>query len=128
MWIEKNNIEKVALSVLKHSTVTPKEFKAYDENLGKTNCVAFDLNVISDAATNGYNSILWKTACTHKDNSISTTLYKAVKGNDAFYMVKKIWLSVPSEESFSTWSNYLGNISVCDTRVSEHPCPPLEKP
>src|SRR4051812_15299296 len=102
MWVEKNNVEKVEVSVLKHSTVTPKEFKTYDENSGKTNCAAFDVNVISDAVTNGHNSIFWKTACTHKDNSVSTTLYKAVKGNDAFYMVKKIWLSVPSKESFST--------------------------
>jgi len=127
MWVEKNNVEKVTLSVLKNSTVTVQEFKAYDKNLGKTNCAAFDIHAISDDKTNGYNSSFWKTACTHKDNSVSTTLYKAVKGNDAFYLVKKTWLSIPSKENFSIWSNYFGSMSVCDTRTNEHPCPSLEK-
>ena len=51
------------------------------------------------------------------------TWFKAVQGNDSFYLVQKAFKFEPSKEQVTRWMGYLRKVSVCDSRIADRVCP-----
>jgi hypothetical protein len=51
------------------------------------------------------------------------TWFKAVQGNDSFYVVQKAFKFEPSKEQITRWMDYLRKVSVCDSRIADRACP-----
>ncbi len=51
------------------------------------------------------------------------TWFKAIAGNDSFYVVQKAFKFEPSPEQLTQWLGYLNKVSVCDTRLPERQVP-----
>lgn len=56
-----------------------------------------------------------------------TTIFRAIKGQDALYLVQRAWRAVPADQEVAEVMQALSHVIVCDTRAAEHPCP-LEQP
>ena len=76
-------------------------------------------------SVNGY--ALWrltlqcpKLASTGKPE---TTLFRAIRGKDSFYLVQRSMRAVPDKAKFAAMGEYLETVVVCDTRSADHPCP-----
>jgi hypothetical protein len=51
-----------------------------------------------------------------------TTMVKAIRGNDSFYVVQRAVRAVPTPERLETIKQYVEKVSVCDTRLPSRPC------
>lgn len=108
------------------------ELKGYQDfsanNLAAT-CKNSEVKTISAGEENGYPFSIWQQTCplNSKSGKFEKGLFKAIKGNDSFYVVEKAFRFDPPEEKVSQWMEYLNTVIVCDTRASDHPCPKLEK-
>jgi hypothetical protein len=51
------------------------------------------------------------------------TWFKAIQGNDSFYVVQKAFKFEPARLQIVEWTRYLKGVSVCDTRLKERRCP-----
>jgi len=51
------------------------------------------------------------------------TWFKALQGNDNFYLVQKAFKFEPSGEQVTDWVNFLNTVKVCDTRLPDRACP-----
>jgi uncharacterized membrane protein len=51
------------------------------------------------------------------------TWFKAIAGNDSTYVVQLAFKAWPSKEQITSWMQYLGSVSVCDSRLPERACP-----
>ena len=49
------------------------------------------------------------------------TWFKAIQGNDSFYVVQKAFRFEPSQEQVVEWTKYLRRVSVCDSRRNSCP-------
>jgi hypothetical protein len=51
------------------------------------------------------------------------TWFKAISGNDSFYVVQKAFKLDPTPDKAAEWVAFLNKVSVCDTRPPERKCP-----
>jgi hypothetical protein len=56
-----------------------------------------------------------------------TTLFRAIKGNDSFYLVENAVRANPTSEQLSQMAHEIGSSNVCDGRSKDHPCPDLKQ-
>ena len=79
---------------------------------------------IATGKVNGYefSSILLRCPLLASSGKPETTMFKAINGNDSFYVVQRAFRAVPSPERLETMKKYLESVSVCDTRLSSRPC------
>lgn len=107
------------------------ELKGYQEFSAKklaTTCKNGEVRSISNGEENGYPFSIWRQACplSQATGKPETALFKAIKGNDSFYVIEKTFRFIPSDEVVSQWMEHLRTVTVCDTRTTDHPCPKLE--
>jgi hypothetical protein len=57
-----------------------------------------------------------------------TTMFRAIRGTDSFYLVQRAVRSVASPEQLDRMKQYLGAANVCDAASPAHPCPALQWP
>ena len=50
------------------------------------------------------------------------TWFKAIQGNDRFYVVQVAFKAWPSKEQITRWMGYLKEVTVCDTRLPDRAC------
>ena len=50
------------------------------------------------------------------------TWFKAIQGNDSFYIVQVAFKAWPSKEQITQWMRYLKDATVCDTRLPDRAC------
>lgn len=76
---------------------------------------------------NGYGAamILLRCPLLARTGMPETTLFRAIRGNDSFYMVQRAVRAVPTPEEMEAMRRYLAAVSVCDARSAAHPCPTL---
>ncbi len=97
-------------------------------------CDDFDSIVISSGFENGHPSAVRLLRCPRRrvNNSASVSMAKAIAGNDRYYLLvfeKRTAadgsepLAQVTESDIATWSLYLRQATLCDSRSSEHPCP-----
>src|SRR5262249_10340799 len=74
---------------------------------------------------NGYESATMVLRCplNGETGRPETTAFRAIRGRDSFYMVQRAVRCVPDASQLERMASYLTNVSVCDTRSPQSPCP-----
>jgi hypothetical protein len=73
---------------------------------------------------NGYPSMVWLQNCplNKATGKPEITWFKAIEGNDSFYVVQLAFKAWPSKEQITQWMHYLRDVVVCDTRLPDRAC------
>jgi hypothetical protein len=88
-------------------------------------CQGASLHPIAQGKENGYPFAVWMQVCPRnaQTGKPEWTWFKAIQGNDSFYVVQKAFKFEPARLQIIEWTRYLKGVTVCDTRGSEHRCP-----
>jgi hypothetical protein len=121
-----NWTEMVTVQVFFGLKVTPQQFM---DDMGKrwrAACPdAEEAHTVAEAPENGYPTLVWLLSCPKNPGTgkPEITWFKAVEGNDSFYLVQKAFKFEPSKEQITRWMGYLRKVSVCDSRIADRACP-----
>jgi hypothetical protein len=78
---------------------------------------------VGEGVENGYPFVMWSLGCPKAaGGKPEYTWYKAIKGNDAFYVVIKTYRKDPSTEQEAKWLEYFKTVVVCDPRLKAQAC------
>ncbi len=99
--------------------------KRFDDESGETNCdIHFSSTILSTARRNGYPQLTWRTLCQRSSGANSIVLHKVISGNEAQYVFRRTFTTLPTKDVWLLWLSYINEISVCDgTKPDKHPCP-----
>lgn len=77
--------------------------------------------------SNGYvvSMLVLKCPSNPATGKPETTIFRVIRGGDALYSVQHAWRALISDQDVDASMRALGNVTVCDTRTTEHPCPAL---
>ena len=105
--------------------VTPEGFQSFMQQQWQAACKGSQAAAVTKGVENGYPFAVWFLSCplNRATGKPEFTWFKAIKGNDSFYLVQKAFKFEPSKEQIARWMQYLRHVSVCDTRLDKHPCP-----
>lgn len=83
---------------------------------------------LAKGAENGYPALIWILDCPRNPLSgqPEITWFKAMLGNDNFYVVQKAFKFTPSKEQIDRWVGYLKSVTICDSRLPDRACPRTE--
>lgn len=76
---------------------------------------------------NGYTASMMMLHCPllAATGKPETTMFRAIKGNDSFYVVQRAVRAVASPDQVEKMKQYLAEVSVCEAGSPQHPCPAL---
>lgn len=105
--------------------ITPAQYAANMQGMWAKACPNAASQPVAAGAENGYPFTLWLSSC---PRNVSTgkpeiTWFKAMQGNDSFYLVQKAFKFEPTKAQIETWMNYFKKVSVCDSRLADRSCP-----
>ena len=104
---------------------TPAQFQALSTKAWLDVCKDGEVAPVTQGEENGYAFSIWVQSC--PENPLTgqpeNTWFKAIKGNDSFYLVQKAFRFHPSREQIVQWMQYFRAVEVCDTRLADRPCP-----
>lgn len=105
--------------------IEPQEFREKLFSMWTGACEEPVLEKISEGKDAGYDYALWLQNCklNKQTNKPENTLFKAIKGSDSAYIIQKAFKYTPSAKEREQWIVYLNACYVCDTRLSDRPCP-----
>jgi hypothetical protein len=117
--------EMVTVQIFYDLKVTPESFQAQGREFWENSCPGSHYQPIANTVENGYPVLVWLQACPRNKQTGKPehTWFKAIRGNDSFYVVQKAFKFEPSREQNTQWTQYLRKISVCDSRIAERACP-----
>ncbi|HTQ81637.1 MAG TPA: hypothetical protein VMI47_00065 [Pseudolabrys sp.] len=103
----------------------PASFRLRMEKLWASSCSGAKSAPVGGGLVNGYTTMTWRMSCplNKQTGKPEITWFKAIVGNDSFYVVQKAFKAEPSPEKVAEWVKYLDGVSVCDTRLPERKCP-----
>ncbi len=117
----------LTVQVFRHAKV---EAAAFLQGIGKgylAACPGTSVrgNGIRTGQVNGYVVSMLVLQCPRNPatGKPETTIFRAIKGNDALYVVQRAWRADPAPQDFDATIQGLSAVTVCDRRSSEHPCP-----
>jgi hypothetical protein len=122
-----NWTEMVTVQIFYGLKITPEQFMRSLESRWRGACPgAGDAQPIVGGAENGYPTLLWILDCPKNPGTGKPELawFKAVQGNDSFYLVQKAFKFTPNKEQITRWIDYLKAVRVCDSRLADRACPP----
>lgn len=84
---------------------------------------------VMSSTENGYPVLVWLLDCPKNPQSGKPEMawFKAIAGNDSFYLVQKAFKFKPDKEQLDRWMAYLKSVTVCDTRVPARDCTPTRQ-
>ena len=105
--------------------MTPAEFETTIDMGWKSSCPTASNGHVTNGVENGYGFSLWIESCERNPTTgkPETTLFKAIEGNDSFYLVQKAFRTKPTVDEIGAATAYLRKIQVCDSRKPEQACP-----
>ena len=117
--------EMVTVQIFFGHKTTPAQFKDRIAKGWTSACPGGLAHPVSDDAVNGYPALIWVQSCEHnpKTGKPEITWFKAVQGNDSFYVVQKAFRFMPAQEQMTEALAYLGTVKVCDSRRADRACP-----
>ena len=121
-----NWTEMVTVQVFFGLKATPQQFMDDMAKRWRAACPdAEEAHTVADAPENGYPTLVWLLSCPKNPGTgkPEITWFKAVQGNDSFYLVQKAFKFEPSKEQITRWMGYLRKVSVCDSRIADRACP-----
>lgn len=126
----KNWTEMVTTQVfLGLKNATTEKFQEFMTKSWLASCKDSSVAHITKGEENGYPFSIWLQACplNQASGKPEMTWFKAIKGNDSFYVVQKAFRFEPSNEQVVQWMKYFHSVTVCDSRLPDRPCPNIEK-
>lgn len=110
-------------------SATPEQFQASVAKSWLAACKGGEAAPITKGEENGYAFSIWLQTCPLNPSTgkPEKTWFKAIKGNDSFYVVQKAFKFDPSEDQVTQWMRYFRSVMVCDSRAADRACPKLEK-
>jgi hypothetical protein len=119
-----NWTEMVTVQVFYALKTTPEQFKVQMEKERAAACPGSGTQPVAQGNENGYPSLVWLQDCplNKATGKPEITWFKAIAGNDRFYVVQVAFKAWPSKELIAQWMHYLRDVRVCDTRLPERPC------
>jgi hypothetical protein len=117
--------EMVTVQVFHDLKTTPERFKARVDKEGPAACAGIESHPVAQGDENGYPYMVWLQSCplNKATGKPEITWFKAIAGNDSFYVVQLAFKAWPSKEQVTSWMHYLGGVKVCDTRLPGRACP-----
>ena len=135
-WIPKNETvenwsEMVTMQVfLQRTDIDPARMLQGIGKQWREACSGSTSTPITSGQVNGYpvSMVLMRCPRLPATGKPETTMFRAIKGNDSFYMVQSAVRSVPDEAQIARMKQYLDKVGVCDSRLPARPCPNLGGP
>ncbi len=105
----KNWTEMVTVQVFCGLKATPDQFKARIESGLAAACPRAESRPVAQGKENGYPSMVWLQNCplNKATGKPEITWFKAIQGNDSFYIVQVAFKAWPSKEQITKWMGYL---------------------
>lgn len=105
--------------------VTPAQYSDRLQGQWAKACAGAQSRPVASGVENGYPFTLWLSSCPRNaaTGKPEITWFKAMQGNDSFYLVQKAFKFEPSKAQIDAWMNYFKKVSVCDSRLADRPCP-----
>lgn len=122
--------QMLTVQIFRHATVDSATFVKGLAQRYMNDCPGTTAKGIFTGTTNGYvvSMLLLKCPKNPGTGKPETTALRFIKGQDALYGVQRAWRAVPSDVDLDTVMHALAQVTVCDTRTPEHPCPGLGSP
>ena len=120
-----NWTEMVTIQIfLGRRDLQPTQFLSSMQKRGSDACKDRTGTSIATGKVNGYesSSILLRCPLLASTGNPETTMVKAIKGNDSFYVVQRAVRAAPTSERLETIKEYVERVSVCDSRLPSRPC------
>lgn len=74
---------------------------------------------------NGYSTYFWLQTCqTNNPKTPKMTLFKAIEGQENFYLIQKSWYGNLTPESVKFWSQQMKLMQLCNTSQNDKSCTP----
>lgn len=110
---------------LEAKNITHEAFQVEMEKGWLAACKAGETAPIKKGVENGYAFSMWVQTCplNPATGKPENTLFKAIKGNDSYYVVQKAFKFEPTDEQIARWTLYLRTVGVCDSRLTDRACP-----
>lgn len=129
-WVPSNETvqnwtEMVTVQVfLNRTDLDPVKFLATLQQQWAGVCKGSVATPVATSRVNGYLSASTLLRCPLLDRTgkPETTMVKAIKGNDSFYVVQRAVRAIPTSTQLEQTKKYLDGVSLCDTRLPAHPC------
>lgn len=122
----KNWSEMLTLQVFQFPRpVTPAQFRSLLGQRWQRSCPGSVEVPIREGTENGYPFAFWLMDCPKSPMSGKRefTYFKAIQGNDYFFVVQKAFAFGPSKTQVEEWSRYMARIRACDPRRADRSCP-----
>lgn len=111
----------------KRADLDPAQFLGRLQQQWLTACQGSKPASILTGKANGYTASMMMLHCPllAATGKPETTMFRAIKGNDSFYVVQRAVRAVASPGQVEKMKQYLGEVSVCEAGLPQHPCPAL---
>ena len=103
---------------------TPNEFRQVMQKSWVSFCKDANFADVAAGTENGYVFEVWIQDCPKsvQTGKLERVWFKAIKGNDSFYLIQKAFRFQPEPDQVVRWTQYLRSIQVCDTRLPDRDC------
>ena len=133
-WVPANETvqnwtEMVTVQIfLNRKDIEPAQFLANMEKQWAAACKGSTAAPAVTGKVNGYTSAtrLFRCPLLASTGKPETTMMKAIKGNDSFYLVQRAVRAAATPEQLEHTKQYLERVSLCDSRSAASPCPVLK--
>jgi hypothetical protein len=116
--------EMMTIQIFYGLKASPDQFMTKTEQLASQACRGSSVGFLRRGQENGYNFTLFLQDCPRNPatRKLEITLFKAIEGNDSFYVVQFAAKFEPSKEKIAQWMQTMAGIVVCDTRLPDRAC------
>jgi hypothetical protein len=120
-----NWTEMVTVRIFFNRKSTPDAYRAQMEKAWAAACPKTMSQPVAQGAEHGYAAAVWMQVCFENPQTGKPehTFFKAIAGNDSFYVVEKAFKYAPPREEVVKWTRYLKDVAVCDSRIPDRACP-----
>lgn len=117
--------EMLTVQIFHGLKTTPETMRDTLQRGWNADCPGATGNTVASGAEHGYPTLVWLLDCPRNPDTgkPEMTWFKAIAGNDSFYMVQKAFKFAPSKQQIAQWMGYLKAVAVCDTRLADRRCP-----
>jgi hypothetical protein len=120
-----NWTEMVTVRIFFNRKSTPDAYRAQLEKAWTAACPKTMSQPVAQGPERGYAAAVWMQVCfdNPQTGKPEHTFFKAIAGNDSFYVVEKAFKYAPAREEVVKWTRYLKDVAVCDSRLPDRACP-----
>ena len=120
-----NWTEMVTVEIFHELKTPPEKFRDTLRQRWIAACPGGSGADVKSGKENGYPVLVWLLDCPNNPETgkPEMTWFKAIAGNDSFYLVQKAFKFKPAKDQIDHWMAYLKSVAVCDTRIAGRGCP-----